>query len=143
MSEEGVIDPATVDGWLEAHDDAWRRADPVAIGELFSDDGAYHLGPFEGPWRGMTGPLVGRAAIVDGWLAGTDESERFTATAETLAIEGMRAVVSRVISYVDAAGEPVERYGCVWVLDFDDDGRCRSYQEWFVPDERLAGSRET
>ena len=133
----GRIATDVVTRWLAAHDAAWASNDPAAIGELFTDDAVYHLGPFEGPWRGMDGPFSGRAAIVAGWLAGADETERFTATAEILAIVDRRAIVSRVITYLGEDGKPSERYGCVWALEFDDDGRCRDYQEWFVKDERL------
>jgi hypothetical protein len=124
--------------WIAAHDAAWRANDATAIGALFSEDGIYHLGPFEGPWRGVDGPFRGRAAIVAGWLAGADTSERFSATTEILAVVGRRAIVSREITYLSPDDHPVERYGCVWLLDFDGAGRCREYQEWFVPDERLA-----
>jgi SnoaL-like domain len=132
------IEADDVAHWIDAHDAAWRANDATAIGALFSQDGVYHLGPFEGPWRGVDGPFRGRAAIVAGWLAGADTSERFSATTEILAVVGRRAIVSREITYLSPDDRPVERYGCVWLLDFDGAGRCREYQEWFVPDERLA-----
>lgn len=138
MHANASIAAADVLRWLDAHDAAWRANDAAAIGELFSEGGIYHLGPWDGPWRGMDGPFRGRAAIVGGWLAGADTSERFTATAEILALVGLRAVVAREITYLSADDTPAERYGCAWLLDFDADGRCREYQEWFVPDERLA-----
>jgi hypothetical protein len=133
----GGLSRDDVERWLAAHDAAWATNDPDRIGDLFSEDGVYHLGPFEGPWRGMDGPFAGREAIVAGWLAGADPTERFTATAEILAIVEGRAIVSRVITYLGENGRPSERYGCVWALEFDPDGRCRDYQEWFVKDERL------
>jgi hypothetical protein len=137
MEDSGAVTARAVERWIAAHDAAWRANDPRAIGDLFSVDGVYHLGPFEGPWRGMDGPFRGREAIVAGWLAGADTTERFSATEKVLAIVGWRAVVERVITYLGADGRPVERYGCVWLLDFDADGRCREYQERFVKDERL------
>lgn len=86
MKDDREITADQVERWLAAHDRAWNSNQPQEIADLFSADGVYHLGPFEGPWRGMDGPFVGRAAIVAGWLAGADETERFTATAEILAI---------------------------------------------------------
>jgi nuclear transport factor 2 (NTF2) superfamily protein len=127
--------------WVEAHDEAWRSNDPARIGELFSEDGIYHLGPFEGPWRGYRGPIVGRRAIADAWAAAFDPGERFEATSDVVAIDGRRAVVRRVITYEGAGREPAARFGCVWVLDFDPDGRCREYQEWFVEEAREAPGR--
>ena len=127
--------------WVDAHDDAWRSNDPERIAGLFSENGIYHLGPFEGPWRGYRGPIVGREAIAAAWSTAFDPDERFTADAEVLAIDGRRAVVRRTIEYEGAGREPAARFGCVWVLDFDDDGRCREYQEWFVEEERPADGR--
>lgn len=130
LTRDAVLD------WVAAHDDAWRTDDAERIGRLFSEDGIYHLGPFEGPWRGYRGPIVGRKAIADAWATAFDPGERFEATAEVVAIEGRRAVVRRVITYEGAGREPAARFGCVWVLDFDAEGRCREYQEWFVQDAR-------
>ena len=138
MSDDAAIGDSEVLAWIAAHDAAWRANDPSAIGGLFSADAVYHLGPWEGPWRGMDGPFRGRDAIVAGWRAGADTTERFAATTEILAIVGLRAVVSREFTYLTADDQPTDRYGCAWLLDFDADGRCREYQEWFVKDERLA-----
>ena len=118
--------------WVAAHDEAWRSNDPDAIGRLFTEDGIYHLGPWEGPWRGYTGPIIGREAIADAWASAFDPDERFEADAEIVAIEDRRGVVRRTISYAGTGREPAVRYGSLWVLDFDDEGRCREYQEWFV-----------
>ena len=122
--------------WVYAHDEAWRSNDPDAIGRLFSEDGIYHLGPWEGPWRGYTGPIVGRAAIAGAWATAFDPDERFEADAAVVAIDGRRGVVRRTIKYAGAGREPATRYGSLWVLDFDDGGRCREYQEWFVEEPR-------
>jgi nuclear transport factor 2 (NTF2) superfamily protein len=136
-----LLTRAQVLAWVDAHDAAWRANDPQMIGDLFTDDGIYHLGPFEGPWRGYRGPIIGRQAIEEAWSTAFDPDERFDATAEVVAIDGRRAVVRRTITYEGASREPAARYGCVWVLDFDDDGRCREYQEWFVEEERSEPAR--
>jgi hypothetical protein len=124
--------------WVAAHDEAWRSNDPEAIGRLFSEEGIYHLGPWEGPWRGYTGPIVGRQAIAEAWSTAYDPHERFEADADVLAIDGRRAVIRRTIAYEKTVREPASRYGCLWVVDFDGDGRCREYQEWFVKGPKLA-----
>jgi nuclear transport factor 2 (NTF2) superfamily protein len=123
---------AEILAWVAASDDAWRSNNPEAIGALFSEDAIYHLGPWEGPWRGFTGPIVGRPAIAHLWTSTFDPDERFEADAEVIAIDGRRAVVRRTISHESAVGHPAARYGWIWVLDFDEDGRCREYQEWYV-----------
>lgn len=132
MSEQRVVTRESVTRWLEDHDAAWRSADRAAIAALFSADAIYHLGPWDGPWRGLDGPFRGGAGIADGWLAGSIEGERFDADAEVLAIEGRRAVVRRRITYFEPDGSIESRYDTCWVLDFDADGRCAEYQEWYV-----------
>jgi hypothetical protein len=122
---------------VAAHDDACRSNDPEAIGRLFTEDGIYHLGPWEGPWRGYVCPIVGRTAIAEAWSTAFDADERFVADAEVVAVEGRRGVVRRTISYAGTGREPGTRFGCIWVMDFDLQGRCREYQEWFVEEPAI------
>jgi hypothetical protein len=134
-----VLDRGHVLRWLAAHDEAWRSADPAAIANLFSADAVYHLGPWDDPWRGLEGPFRGPDAIAAGWIAGGIAGERFSADAEILAIEGLRAVVRRRITYFVADGQIESRYDTCWVVDFDGGGRCREYQEWYVEGPTLPG----
>jgi nuclear transport factor 2 (NTF2) superfamily protein len=132
MNDTSPLDAHRVLAWVAAHDEAWQSNDPDAIGHLFSEDGIYHLGPWEGPWRGYSGPIVGRQAIAEAWSTAFDPDERFQADAEVLAIDGRRAVIRRTIAYEETGRESASRYGCLWLVDFDGDGRCREYQEWYV-----------
>jgi hypothetical protein len=115
-----------------AHDAAWRAADRDAIADLFSEGATYHLGPFDEPWRGLTGPFRGRDAIAAGWLAGGIEGERFEVVSEILAVDGRRAVVRRRITYLEADGSIESQWDTCWVVDFDVAGRCVEYREWYV-----------
>ncbi|HET9344308.1 MAG TPA: nuclear transport factor 2 family protein [Candidatus Limnocylindrales bacterium] len=139
MDGGGGVTPDSVTRWLDAHDAAWRSAEHAAIAELFSEDAVYHLGPFEEPWRGLDGPFRGRDAIAAGWLAGGIEGERFDVASEILAIDGFRAVVRRRITYFEADGSVDSRWDTCWVLDFDREGRCSEYREWFVEGQAIAG----
>ncbi len=132
MASSPHLTPEHVLAWVAAHDEAWRSNDPEAIGNLFAEDGIYHLGPWEGPWRGRVGAIVGRQAIVEAWATAFDPDERFDADIEIVAIEARRGVVRRTITYDGAGREPPSRFGCLWIVDFDADGRCREYQEWFM-----------
>jgi hypothetical protein len=132
MTDDGSVTREDVERWLAAHDDAWRSAEAVAIADLFADDAVYHLGPWDAPWRGLAGPFRGREAIAAGWIAGGIASERFATESEILAIEGRRAVVRRRITYFKADGSVESRYDTCWLIDFDVDGRCAEYQEWYV-----------
>ena len=126
-------------GWLERHDAAWRAADAAAIRELFSEDAIYHTGPWDEPWRGIPGPFRGRDGIAEGWLAGGIEGERFEIWTDIAAIEGRRAVVRRRLTYFQPDCSVESRWDTLWVIDFDADGRCAEYQEWYVEAPAEAG----
>jgi SnoaL-like domain len=130
--ESGGITRDALMAWLEAHDAAWRASDPAAIAELFSEDAVYHTGPWDEPWRGIPGPFRGRDGIAAGWLAGNIAGERFETWTDILAIEDRRTVVRRQITYFDVAGSVESRWDTCWLIDFDADGRCAEYQEWYV-----------
>ncbi len=136
----GPLDRETVDRWLDRHDAAWASGDPAAIGDLFTAYGVYHLGRWEGPWHVMRGPLIGREAIAAGWQAAAEPDERFEIETEHLAIDEMRAIVRRRITYARPDGSIDVRYDTAWLLDFAADGRVREYQEWFVEEPRNDGA---
>jgi hypothetical protein len=135
-----VLRPLTrqvVERWIAAHDAAWRSTDPGAIADLFTETAVYHTGPWDETWRGQPGPFRGRDEIARAWIAGNIEGERFEADANVLAIEGARAVVRRRITYFQADGSIDGRWDTCWLMDFDDEGRCAEYLEWYV--EAAAG----
>ena len=132
--------------WIDAYLVAWRTYDPVAIGELFSDDAEYRYYPAVEPFRG-------RAAIVAAWLTPTgiastrDDPGTWDAEYEPWAVDGDRAVVVGWTRYwTDATrSEVVDVYDNAYLVTFDDDGRCRSFTEFHVsrrkpaPDGAAAG----
>jgi hypothetical protein len=53
--------------------------------------------------------------------------EVFTLTSEIVAVEGPTAVVRAEVRY----GNPVrQEYRDLWLIKFDGDGRCSSFEEW-------------
>lgn len=81
-----------VDRWLERYVAAWKSNDPADIGDLFSADARYRYRPDEEP-------LVGREAIVQGWLGEGDEPGTFDASYSCWALDGDRAVATGTSSY--------------------------------------------
>ena len=126
-------------GWIKRHDAAWRASDAVAIADLFREDAIYHTGPWDEPWRGLPGPFRGRDGIAEGWLAGGIAGERFETWEDILAVEGRRAIVRRRITYLGKDRSIESRWDTIWVINFDADGRCAEYQEWYVEAPAEAG----
>lgn len=112
-----------VDRWLERYVAAWRSNDPAEIGDLFSEDAVYRYNPADDR------PMVGREAIVQGWLEEGDEPGSFDASYTCWAIDGERAVATGTSTYE----KPEHRvYDNVFLLVFDGQGRCADFSEVYL-----------
>lgn len=124
---------ADVQAWLDRYVDAWASFDAAAIGDLFSADAEYRYQPWGEP-------AIGREAIVNDWLnpAGNadnrDKPGTWSAHYEPFAVDGKRAVAIGESAYYSDATQATEqrRYWNSWLLEFDDDGRCRSFVEYYM-----------
>jgi SnoaL-like protein len=122
-----VIDRSHVHGWVEEYERVWRTAGTDQVAALFTDDATYRMSPFqEEPYRGVT--AIGR--LWEAERSGPDEA--FTMTFDVVAVEDPRAVIRVEVRY----GPPLhEHWRDLWIVEFDTDGRCRSFEEWpFSPD---------
>lgn len=122
-----MIDQELVQDWLDRYVAAWVSGDPGDVGRLFAAEARYRFHPHEDP-------IVGREAIVDAWLSDPDEPGTFEAEYHPFAVDGDRAVAIGWSRYfVDAEHSAVEAtYDNSFALEFDGDGRCRAFTEWFV-----------
>ncbi len=116
------MDEAGVNAWVDQYVRAWNSNDPADIGGLFTDDAAYHPGPWDTPWHG-------RAVIVQQWLARRDEPGTTTFRHAVLAVDGNVGVVRGWTQYHT---QPPRAFSNVWVIRFGDDGRCREFTEWWI-----------
>ena len=72
-----------------------------------------------------------RDEIARSWLEEPDEPGSWDAWYEPFAVESGRGVATGVSTYFDAGGKPARVYDNVFVMEFDKDGRCASFIEWF------------
>ncbi len=75
-------------------------------------------------------PVVGRNAIVSDWLANQDEPNTYEAEYDAWAVDGERAVATGTSRYADSSGR--RTYHNAFLIEFDGDGRCRSFTELFL-----------
>src|SRR3954449_4068503 len=110
------------------------------IAALFSADARYRYHPYD-EW------VRGRDAIVRSWLgertaegASTpDQPGTWEADYRTIAVDGDVAVVVGSTTYSVEPGGPVDRvYDNCFILNFDSDGCCREFTEWYVERPRRA-----
>ncbi len=123
----------SVQAWLDGYSRAWETYDANDVAALFSEDAEYRFHPADEP-------VKGRDAIVGAWVAPEgNESDRDAAGTykgeyRPYAVDGNRAVAVGTSTYwSDASRSKVERlYYNNWLLEFDDDGKCRSFTEYWM-----------
>ena len=120
------MDRAGFAAWLDRYVDAWRLNDPVAIGDLFSLDARYAYDPFDEA-------VVGRAAIVNEWLAIGDPPGSWQAAYDVLAVDGDVCVAHGRTRYLTDDRREIDReFANVFVCKFDDEGRCREFTDYYM-----------
>jgi hypothetical protein len=115
------MDHAKVQEWLERYVEAWQTYDRDTIRGLFADDATYAFHPWDDP-------LEGADAIIDNWLESPDEAGSWEADYRPLMVVGNRAVTTGTTRYANGRA-----YWNLWEVDFDDEGRCTRFVEWFMP----------
>lgn len=127
----------SVSAWLARYMRAWETYDPELVGDLFTEDAEYR-------WHPWDEPEVGREAIVTAWLnpggnaSSRDEPGTFAGDLQPFVGNGNRAVAVGTCTYwTDATRSKVDRiYYNNWLLEFADDGRCKSFVEYYMKPPR-------
>jgi ketosteroid isomerase-like protein len=121
------MDRQSVQTWLDNYVEAWRTYDASQIGDLFSEDALYFFSPFD-----AHDPVRGRAAIVANWLEAPDAPQSWEARYEPVAVEGTVAVANGRTRYFQPDGSRKREFDNIFVLHFDDAGRCTRFTEWYM-----------
>jgi hypothetical protein len=122
------VDEAAVARWLSDYVAAWRTYDATTIGALFSDDAVYRWQP----WVEGEDAAVGREAIVASWLDDQDAPGSWEAEYRPWAVDGNRAVAVGVSRYLATDDAPETVFHNVFLLRFDDDGRCAEFTDVYM-----------
>jgi uncharacterized protein (TIGR02246 family) len=110
--------------WLDAYGRAWEGRDPDAAAALFTEDAQYYETPLGEPARGRTG-------VRTYWAAATENQRDVTFTHEVLAITANRGIARWWSEFTRVASGAAVRLDGVFVLEFGEDGLCRSLREWW------------
>lgn len=130
------MDRSAVQEWLDRYVEAWKSYDRDQIASLFAENATYRYHPYD-PEDEV---IRGRDAIVRDWVepegdASTrDAPGTYDARYEPYVVGGDRAVAVGTSSYwTDASRSKLDRiYYNVFLLRFDDDGRCVDFTEYFL-----------
>jgi ketosteroid isomerase-like protein len=130
------IDTETVQRWLDAYNNAWISYDADEIAALFSEDAEYRYHP----WDEGDDVVRGRAAIIANWLENRDTAGTYRGEYRPLLVKDDDAVTVGTSSYyTDSSQTALDRsYYNLWVLRFDDVGKCRSFTEWYMQPPRAS-----
>ena len=113
--------------WLEEYVEAWRTYEPEKIRKLFSENALYFYSPFDEQTH-----LRGREAIVADWLKQPDAVGSWEAQYAPVAVEGNVGVAQGRTRYFESDGSIKKQFDNIFVLHFDDAGRCTRFTEWFM-----------
>lgn len=122
------MDEAAVAGWLERYVAAWRSYDAAEIAELFGEDAVYRYHP----WDEGADAVTGRGAIVASWLEEPDEPGSWAAEYRPLVVDRDRAVAVGTSRYFAIESEPEAVFHNVFLLRFDDTGRCVEFTDVYM-----------
>jgi hypothetical protein len=121
-----MINHQTVTIWLQDYINAWKSYDPESIRALFSENATYRYNPYDDPVRG-------REAILANWLENRDAPNTYDADYKPIAIDGNTAVSNGRTRYYEADGKTlIRQFDNIFVMHFDDQGRCTDFCEWFM-----------
>ena len=119
---------ARFDRWLRAYGEAWEARDSAAAVRLFSPDAAYHWTPFDPPF-------LGRDAIAGALDAATSRQSQVRFEYQVLAARPERGVAWWRAAFVRIGTGTAVRVEGVLTVEWDQDGLCRRFREWWNIDE--------
>src|SRR4051794_2942083 len=114
------MDRATLAGWVDAYERAWRAPGVEAVDGLFAESATYRTAPFERPHEGI-------GAIRALWASGREPGEAFEMASEVVAVEGEVGVVRVRVRYTAPRDQ---EFLDLWIVELGPDGRCVRFEEW-------------
>jgi ketosteroid isomerase-like protein len=121
-----IVKHTEAQAWLDRYIAAWRTSDPDQIWDLFADDVEYRYHPFDEPIEG------GREGVVASWLEEPDPADTWEATYSVWSVDGNRVVATGHSHYFATDTEPDKRYHNCFLMEFDDEGRCSLFTEFYI-----------
>lgn len=113
-----------LDTWMDGYVLAWSTNDPDHIAKLFAADAVYDP-------QTAAGELNGIAEITAWWTEMDDDEENWDFEWQPLVDADDLAVITGKTRYVD----PPLSYRNLFVIRFDESGRCYDFTEWYIEEE--------
>ena len=110
-----------LEAWMDGYIAAWTDNHPDHIASLFTEDAVYDP-------QTADGELHGIKEIVSWWRNADDDPDNWDFEWLPLVDMGDLAIITGSTRYT----EPPASYRNLWVIRFDDSGRCRDFTEWYI-----------
>lgn len=115
----------SIQNWVDKYVEAWRSKAPSKLYYIFSGKVSYK----ESPWSQA---IKGLSDLQDFWEQACSRQGSFKLQSKVVAVEGNTAVVRLNIHYTT---DTPSRWRDLWILTFEDEGLCSSYEGWPLPQE--------
>ena len=110
--------------WLTLYSKASKENDPQASADLFALDAQYYESPFDEP-------MIGREAIFDYWNNGAQNLQDKESTFEILSVQNNRGIAHWGSKFTAIESGKRLVLDCLFVVEFDDEGLCQIFREWW------------
>jgi ketosteroid isomerase-like protein len=109
---------------MTAYGRASAENDPQASANLFAENARYHENPFDEP-------ITGRTAIYEYWDKGARNLKDKESTFEILSVQENRGIAHWQSKFTVTESGKRLALDCLFVVEFDDEGLCQSFREWW------------
>ncbi len=124
MADESSLMMSDLSNWLEAYGEAWESRDADAAANIFSEDATYQVTPYEEPH-------VGQDGVRDYWAGVTESQRDVQFEHQAISVTGNTGIAHWSATFeVAPDGTTLELDG-IFVLEFDEDGKCQRLREWW------------
>jgi len=110
--------------WMTEYSRASAENDPQASANLFAPDARYYESPFDEP-------MIGRGAIYEYWNKGTQNLKDKKSSFEILSVTGNTGIARWRSSFTVVESGKRLALDCLFVVEFDADGLCQIFREWW------------
>lgn len=126
VAQAGALSEASLVAWLEGYKVAWESRDADKAAALFTPDATYQDEAF-------SPPHVGTQGIRDYWNKVTAGQRDVSFQYRVLSVKGNTGIAHWSAQFEVADSNPATTIALdgVFLLEFDDAGKCRSLREWW------------
>lgn len=110
--------------WLDAYGEAWESRDPDKAASLFTEDSSYQVTPYENPH-------VGQDGVRQYWATVTASQRNIEFEHRALSFSGNTGIVHWSAQFDVEPGDTHIELDGIFVLEFDEGGKCRRLREWW------------